>query len=82
MLFRSDTQGLRIAPNPAVDQLLIQVNEETLANVYDLHGRLRATVQLEAGNDLQLDISAWPSGMYIIQYIQQNRPETRSFIKN
>jgi hypothetical protein len=66
---------LTVSPNPANDQALLyyylpKVLSNCSIEVYDLNGRLvfsESHQQASQEYGVQLDVSAWPSGMYVVQ---------------
>ncbi|MCH2081360.1 MAG: T9SS type A sorting domain-containing protein, partial [Saprospiraceae bacterium] len=66
---------LTVSPNPANDQALLyyylpKVLSNCSIEVYDLNGRLVfSELHQQASQEygVQLDVSAWPSGMYVVQ---------------
>ena len=66
---------LTVSPNPANDQALLyyylpKVLSNCSIEVYDLNGRLvfsESHQQASQEYGVHLDVSAWPSGMYVVQ---------------
>lgn len=58
------TNGLRVSPNPASDQLFISNERSEPIRIYDVMGRMVA--DLPAGMNMTVDVSAWLTGMYQI----------------
>jgi hypothetical protein len=64
--------GISIYPNPASDQVIIFAGDKnTQLNIFDSMGRLMSS--LGNSNSYVLDVSSWPSGMYMIQSDELNR---------
>lgn len=64
------TAELNVHPNPADDRILIQTgaDEDRTWALFDLYGRTVDMGILPKGAD-QLDISAWPSGLYYFRVL-------------
>jgi len=58
------TNGLRVSPNPAGDQLFISNEQSEPLRIYDVMGRMVA--DLPAGMNVTVDVSTWTPGMYQI----------------
>ncbi len=61
----SNQVGLIIYPNPAFNYIQLACNETSLAEIYDLHGKLIASFMLQAGIT-QINTSEYTRGMYTI----------------
>ncbi|THH36551.1 PKD domain-containing protein [Neolewinella litorea] len=77
-----------VFPNPAVDQLTLELNSDYTGTVdlivYDLHGRRVQEQVLEKDSDhltANLTIGSLPSGMYQVRVIEGDRSTTESFIR-
>lgn len=57
---------LMIAPNPASDRVRISGAENTEMKLFSTDGRLLLSKQLE--QDYQIDVSEFPSGLYLMQF--------------
>ena len=71
-------------PNPSDSMLNIELrNGITNANleVYNLLGKQILTRDINSENGLQLNISNWDSGMYLVKITSDKRVETKRVIK-
>jgi hypothetical protein len=80
----------RVAPNPAVDELRLEVNSlskrEQQFEFFDVNGKaiLSEKRQLDSGfNRISFDISSLPTGEYFIQTpgVSEGRNQPRRFMK-
>jgi hypothetical protein len=62
----NENSNIDFYPNPVKDILNIRLNENAVLSVYDLNGVLQIQKQI-SGNTLQLDMSEFSSGIYIIK---------------
>ena len=78
------TADVRFYPNPAQNQLFVAVGDKGAATIqiYDMQGRLLQTEVLEAAAEHQLDISAWPIGIYMIRAVQNGQLKQHKLIKH
>lgn len=70
-------------PNPAKDMVTIQVNSDAVVNkvtLTDLTGRIVNTISWNEGSDLMLDVSDFPSGMYVVTVHGNNTQWTKRLI--
>jgi hypothetical protein len=73
--------GYKIYPNPATTQLTIEVDAEAAIEeiaLIDAMGRVFLRQSLENQGSTTLDISAFPSGMYVIQLLGSTQRITES----
>ncbi len=70
----------RFYPNPATNQLQISGQAGLQIQVLDLTGRQRMTIELDSMQQT-LDISALPSGSYIIQYFDGKASKSERLLK-
>lgn len=81
-VFETNPNELVIAPNPADEAIEVIVTEPGSGSVHvmDLSGRLVfASGELSRGRS-RIDVSAWPSGMYVLVVRQGRREHRRKFI--
>lgn len=75
---------LALYPNPAHNLLNIIYNTTQRATLYlmDLDGKIlhKSKLPISTGT-LHLDLSAYPSGTYIIRFVQNNKTTVRKFVK-
>ena len=71
-----------IYPQPGDDRLYVSVSNGSidLLKVLDLNGKILQTTKISA-NNAEIDISALPAGMYILQLHIDNQRYTQEFIK-
>ena len=73
-----------IYPNPLKNELIIKNNYQlsVLINIIDLYGRIWNSTSIGAHNEIIINISSLPSGLYIIKYIyEDSRRGYKSIIK-
>lgn len=61
--------SVSVWPNPASNVLTVQTKDapsKALLQVYNMSGRLVYQTKANGNSQLQIDVSAWPKGMYII----------------
>lgn len=84
-VLRSNTASLRVFPNPANEavQVFIQSFPAKKLEVRDKTGRIVYSQQLKVENSvslLEIDISNYPPGIYLIQAISENRTLVRKLL--
>ncbi len=70
-------------PNPTADQLRIR-SESTIFNKFEIYnsvGQLLIQNEPSSQTDKSIDVSALPSGRYLLKAISENQTKTISFIK-
>ncbi len=77
-----EKREMSVFPNPAKDKVRVQfgmrneelgINEELRIIVYDVFGREVEEIKIPNGKDeITLDVSGWPKGMYIIRLVYNN----------
>jgi hypothetical protein len=74
-----------VYPNPANEQLFIQLDEndtyETV-QILDLNGKLLLNQLTENQTSLRLDVSGLPAGLYLLRVQGQNSFSFQKFVKN
>ena len=58
-------------PIPAFDHTYLNMDKDGYVKLFDTSGRLIDQVEIEAGTPYRLDTSSYPSGLYIIRYIDR-----------
>ncbi len=80
----SESRDVLLYPNPVQDILSIEVTNGSLnkVEVYNLNGVLMMGRPL-VGNKAEIDVQAWPTGMYLIRLMDDNNETLmqRKFIK-
>lgn len=74
---------LKAYPNPVNDILVIEREEsgEGLLKIADITGKTKYT-ELIQDNKVELNVSEFPSGIYIVQYVCNQKTQTIKFVKN
>jgi hypothetical protein len=67
----SDYNTFKLFPNPAIDELTIEVNADAIVEVYDLTGKRVKRIKVYHGQN-KIDISNWFSGIYILRTSVEN----------
>jgi hypothetical protein len=73
--------GITIFPNPTLDIIQIKfekVNENNVLELYSVDGKLLLTKNASTDIQLQLDLSAYNSGTYILK-IKNKKVQLRSY---
>lgn len=70
--FASKAKGLKVYPNPASQNITIELDEKgpSVVNIYKQNGQLVQQLDSDFGQKLQMDISHLQRGMYFIQAVQ------------
>lgn len=68
------TSTLRIYPNPAINQLIVQWNEGNVEDqahirILNMEGKTVYQSELNAGENKMISVAQWPTGVYICQFI-------------
>ncbi|MBR4561736.1 MAG: exo-alpha-sialidase [Bacteroidales bacterium] len=66
---QSQTDSLKIYPNPASSIITIEAEGMQTINVYNALGQLVKSVSVNGTVEIKLDISEWATGMYFIEGI-------------
>ena len=72
-----NTKELSVYPNPATDQLNIEIEGEFEYQVFDLNGKL----VLNGRNDNSIDVSSISNGQYLLKAKTKNEVFKSTFIK-
>ena len=85
---RATELNLQLFPNPATLTLHLQLNafqaEKATLTIHNAAGQLQRQEQLELGPQLQqhqVDVSAWPPGVYFLRLKAGGRQVARRFVK-
>ncbi len=77
---------MTLAPVPARDQVTVQINEGTMPGsiitIYNVLGELMHSESIGARDRITVDVSAFSSGLYVVEYSNTEFSLTEKFIKN
>ena len=72
---------IQLSPNPVMDVLTVDMQEYfDQLNIYAVDGSLLQTI-LPQSLRLDVDMSNWPAGMYLISFIKNNKTWTTKVVK-
>lgn len=71
----------QLYPNPAIDFVRIVTKSPSKVTVYDLAGRLLPLPVVANGNEIRLDVSALPSGIYTLKFSSGTDTFIRKLLK-
>ena len=78
--------ALELAPNPAVDQVNLQIRQETEAyfqlEIYALDGKIWYSANLKSNTPLTVRMENWPAGAYIVKISNSLGMAARTLIKH
>ena len=79
---RSYMESLRVYPNPVSDIVTIQTEGygKQCIEILSLSGQIIFSKEMD-GNEMQIDLSEWNKGMYVIRLTSDNKTNTRKLIK-
>lgn len=69
-----------VFPNPAQNLIKLEVNEEGIANIFDVNGQLMISTSIEAGENT-IDVSKLTSGLYLIRINSNEAQAVSKFLK-
>jgi Secretion system C-terminal sorting domain len=72
--------NIKIYPNPTTGIFTISIKEDASVKMYDMFGKLIYTSKANIGES-KIDISNYPSGIYLIQVETENGSVTKKIIK-
>lgn len=77
------TFELQVYPNPSYGLFNIEINSEEIKDVfiYDQMGKVVRSMNQISDNEIQIDITDQPAGIYIIQVVSGNTVTTHKLIK-
>jgi hypothetical protein len=79
----SISRRLEVFPNPATDEIFIaNASAETAIKVYNSMGQSIHVLYTALGNQIKLDISSLPPGIYMISATGSGTPSSARFVKN
>ncbi|MGD0711488.1 MAG: T9SS type A sorting domain-containing protein [Bacteroidales bacterium] len=85
----NNENNISVYPNPATDNLTIESpqeevgsgsRQEVVIEISNIQGQLIKTLTA-TGNKTNIDVSEWPSGMYIVEVRTEKGVEVKKFIK-
>ena len=79
---KNTIQSLKVYPSPATDLLTVSTDgiQITMVDIMDVNGKIIFSNTPQSDN-LRMDVSSLPSGIYILNVRTENGKETRRFIK-
>jgi len=83
----SSALQIELSPNPATDNLTVNINtdvqEDFMLNVRSMNGQLMQSRSwtTSSADNINLDISNFPSGMYFVQLTNQSYSTTTKWVK-
>ena len=75
---------LRVWPNPAKDKITINLPHDRTGGkifIYSVNGQVQLEYKLSS-NNIKIDISQFPQGIYFIKYINESSVVVTKIIKN
>lgn len=78
------TADIKIFPNPTVDYVNIQLPQNEISTnviIYNINGQIEKNISNIYDNNIQLNVSNWLSGQYIVVIQQGNQKITTQFVK-
>lgn len=85
LLTMKETEGLKVYPNPAINDLNIESNSRFVGNVnvgiYTVNGErvISQNVFHDGYNAIQIDINTLPTGIYLLKFCTNNSIITKRF---
>jgi hypothetical protein len=76
----SDILNVSVYPNPAMNNLTIETPQQTVIEILNIQGQLIKTFALN-GNKTNIDVSALPCGVYIVEVKTEEGFIVRKFVK-
>ncbi len=73
-------QSISLYPNPGKDRLVTETRDPAHLAAYTVAGKLIHEATIEAGSST-IDISTWPSGVYMMRYTINGKTTVRKFLK-
>ncbi|MGD0711932.1 MAG: T9SS type A sorting domain-containing protein [Bacteroidales bacterium] len=73
-------QSLLVTPNPAVSNITIETPPQAIIEIINMQGQLIKSIAAIA-NKTDIDVSAFPVGMYMVKVIMGKETEVRKFVK-
>ena len=81
-LLDADNVQINVYPNPAQSTITIQSSSElpSTIQIRDMVGQLLIP-EMSLQGQLELDVAAWPAGVYFLQYATENKIVISQFVK-
>ena len=76
----SDNKNINIYPNPTFDNLTIESPQSAVIEITNIQGQLIKTFAT-TGNKTNIDVSAFPCGMYVVEVRMEKGVEVKKFVK-
>ncbi|MGD0712384.1 MAG: T9SS type A sorting domain-containing protein [Bacteroidales bacterium] len=76
----SSSSVIIIYPNPATDNIMIESLQCAVIKITNIQGQLLETLAT-TGNKTTIDVSAFPSGVYVVEVKTQKGIAVRKFVK-
>lgn len=76
------SNNLLIYPNPAKNDLYIEINEQAEIEISNIQGQLMVTTFSKGYDNLNVDVSAFTAGIYFIKIKTKNGMAVKKFIKD
>jgi hypothetical protein len=73
--------SISVYPNPAIDNITIESHEQAIIKITNILGQLVKTLYT-IGNKTSIDISAFPSGVYIVEVKTKSGVGEKKFVKD
>ncbi len=78
--FEAQQESVLVYPNPTVDNLTIESSQCAVIEITNIQGQLLKTLTT-TGNKTNVDVSALPSGVYIVQVKSEKVIKVGKFVK-
>ena len=77
----SDESTISLYPNPATTSLTVVMNSDIQSiQIFDMTGKLVFNQNIETAESIQLDISEWNSGIYLVQSVGTSGTTTEKLV--
>lgn len=75
--------SLQVFPNPTADWVRVSgpMGNNSQLEVYNFNGQLLQLIELDGGQNMDIDLSSQPAGNYLIRYVHQDGVENYPVIK-
>ena len=72
--------GIKLFPNPAINNLTIESPQSAVIEITNIQGQLIKTL-IATGSKTSIDISAFPSGVYVVEMKTEKGVAVKKFVK-